>query len=262
MSATHRDSFPPSRIAPLGALEQTFFDRWLRRGLIASFGFGFTVPYFRLLNRIHVEGDAVLRRLPPKGVVFLSNHQTYFTEAIAFFDLVYVRHQLPLESPMLRFSAAEETMKKNLVMSLLRKAGSVTFRRSFREGGQDIKRPVDMEGLARVEKAIAEGWLLHFPAGTTQKGAPLRPGVAQLLHRTKALAVPVRVDGFRNLLLHRQLPGKLFKKCRIHLYPPMDLASFYATSYSREAGSELVNTLGALINDPENDGDGSRRPPE
>ncbi len=232
-------------------LEHTFLDRWLRRGLIASLGVGFSIPYFRLLNKVRAEGDDVLHRLPKKNVVFLSNHQTYFTEAIAFFDLVYVRHQFPLEDPVLRFSAAEETMKKNLLTSLLTLAGGVTFRRSFREGGQEVRRPVDMEGVNRVESAIASGWLLHFPAGTTQKGAPLRPGVAQLLHRTKAVAVPVRVDGFRELLLKRQLPGKVGKNCRIRIHEPLPLDEFYARPYHKEDGQRVVAELTEFLEDGE-----------
>jgi 1-acyl-sn-glycerol-3-phosphate acyltransferase len=230
-------------------LEQSFFDRWIRRGLIASFGFGFTLPYFRLLNRIHADGGAILDSLPRRNVVFLSNHQTYFMEAIAFFDLVYMRHRLPLEDPFLRFSAATETMQKNLVTQIFTKAGGVTFRRSFREGGKDVRRSVDFEGVAKVEEAIAHGWLLHFPAGTTQKGAPLRPGVAQLLHRTKAIAVPVRVDGFRDLLLYRQIPGKILRKCHIRLHPPLELHAFYAAPYHKDAGADVVERLSAILAD-------------
>ena len=189
---------------------RTFLGRWLRRGLLASFGVGFTVPYFAILNDVHVEGDEVLKELPRKNVVFLANHQTYFLEAIAFFDLVYVRHQMPLESPIVRFSAAEETMKQNLLTKLMTLAGGVTFKRSFREAGADVRRAVDLEGVARVEEAIQDGWLLHFPTGTTKKGAPLRSAVTRLLHNTKAVALPLRVEGFRELLLHKQVPGKLF----------------------------------------------------
>ena len=114
---------------------RTFLGRWLRRGLLAGFGVGFTVPYFAILNDVHVEGDEVLKDLPRRNVVFLANHQTYFLEAIAFFDLVYVRHQMPLESPIVRFSAAEETMKQNLLTKLMTLAGGVTFKRNFREAG-------------------------------------------------------------------------------------------------------------------------------
>ncbi len=235
----------------MASLRQTFLDRWLRRGLITSLGLGFTIPYFRLLNRVKVTGDAIVDKLPRKNVVFLSNHQTYFMEAMAIFDVVYVRHHLPLENPFMRFSAATETMKQNPLTQLFIKAGGVTFRRSFREGGKEVKRAVDFEGVAKVEEAIANGWLLHFPAGTTQRGAPLRPGIAQLLHRTKAVAVPVRVDGFRNLLLYRQLPGKVLKKCRVALHPPLDLARFYAAPYHKDAGAEIVKRLSAILADPD-----------
>jgi len=229
---------------------EVFTDRWIRHGLILSLGVAFTVPYFRLLNQVHAEGDDLLEALPHRGVVFLSNHQSYFMEAFAFFDLIYVKHGFDLEDPYVRFSAAEETMKKNIVTSLFTKAGGVTFRRSFREGGKEVSRPVDLEGVARVEEAIENGWLLHFPAGTTQPGAPLRKGIAQILHRTRAVAVPVRVDGFRRLLLHKQLPGKLFRRCSIRIHRPLDLRDFYSRSYDKEAGSAVVEQLGTLLNDP------------
>lgn len=232
------------------SLEDSFFDRWIRRGLITGLAFGFTLPYFRLLNRVHATGDGIIDSLPRKNVVFLSNHMTYFLEAIAFFDLVYVRHALPLENPLMRFSAATETMQKNLLTQLFTKAGGVTFRRSFREGGKDVKRGADFEGIAKVEEAIANGWLLHFPSGTTQRGAPLRPGVAQLLHRTKAVAVPVRVDGFRELLLHKQIPGKVLRKCHLALHPPLNLEAFYATPYSKDAGADVVERLSKILADP------------
>jgi 1-acyl-sn-glycerol-3-phosphate acyltransferase len=229
---------------------RTFVSRWVRRGVLASFGVGFSVPYFAILNDVHVEGDEVLPELPRRNVVFLANHQTYFLEAVTFFDLVYVRHQMPLEDPVLRFSAAEETMKKNLLTKLMALAGGVTFRRSFREGGVDVKRAVDLEGVERVEEAIREGWLLHFPAGTTRKGAPLRAGVSRLLHRTQAVALPVRVDGFRELLLHKQVPGKLFQRCSVRIHPPLDLAEFYSRPYDKEEGQRVLERLEGVIGDP------------
>jgi 1-acyl-sn-glycerol-3-phosphate acyltransferase len=235
---------------PEGDAAKTFFSRWVRRGLLASFGVSFSVPYFSILNDVHVEGDEVLKDLPKRNVVFLANHQTYFLEAIAFFDLVYVRHKFPLEDPMCRFSAAEETMKKNLLTKLMSFVGGVTFRRSFREGGVDVRRPVDLQGVERVEEAIRDGWLLHFPAGTTKKGAPLRSGVSRLLHHTKAVALPVRVDGFRDLLFHKQLPGKVFQSCSIRIQPPLDLEWFYSRPYRKESGARVLEILEDAIGDP------------
>jgi 1-acyl-sn-glycerol-3-phosphate acyltransferase len=228
---------------------RTFLGRWLRRGLLAGASVGFTVPYLTILNDVHVEGDEVLRTLPRRNVVFLANHQTYFLEAIAFFDLVYVRHQFPLEDPIVRFSAAEETMKQNLLTKLMTLVGGVTFKRSFREAGEDVRRPVDLEGVARVEEAIRAGWLLHFPAGTTKKGAPLRSGVTRLLHNTKAVALPLRVEGFRELLLHKQVPGRLFKQCSLRIHPPLPLEEFYARPYQKAAGTRVLRMLEETIGD-------------
>ena len=229
---------------------ETPFERLVRRLMIVGAGNLVTPPYFRWLNDVKAEGDEILESLPRKGVVFLSNHQTYFTEAIAFYDLLYIVHRLPCEDPHLRFSAASETMKKNLLTKVLTYAGGVTFKRSFRDAGKEVRRPVDLEGVGRIEEAIATGWLLHFPTGTTQKGAPIRPGMAQLLHRTKPIAVPMRVDGFRGLLLHTQLPGRTGKAATIRLFPPMDLADFYAAPFDKERGRKVIEDLGEIILDP------------
>ena len=236
-------------VLPEKQAARTFLSRWVRRGIMASLGIGFSVPYFSILNDVHVEGDEIFPELPRRNVVFLSNHQTYFLEAIAFFDLVYIRHQMALESPLLRFSAAEETMKKNLLTRAMALVGGVTFKRSFREGGVDVRRPVDLEGVERVEEAIRDGWLLHFPAGTTKRGAPLRSGVSRLLHKSRAIAIPVRIDGFRELLLHKQLPGKVFRSCSIKIHEPLALDSFYAEPYRKDRGSEVLEMLDAMIGD-------------
>ena len=238
-------------VLPEKKAARTFLDRWVRRGILAGFGVGFTVPYLSILNDVHVKGDELLPELPRRNVVFLANHQTYFMEALAFFDLVYVRYQFPLEDPVLRFSAAEETMKKNLLTAVMKLAGGVTFKRSFRDAGAEVQRSVDLDGVTRVQESIREGWLLHFPAGTTKKGAPLRAGVARLLHQTRAVPVPVRVDGFRRLLLHKQMPGKLFKSLSLTIHPKMDLEAFYRRPYTKASGQEVLSELEARIGDPD-----------
>jgi 1-acyl-sn-glycerol-3-phosphate acyltransferase len=193
-----------------GHLHVSWSDRWIRRSIIAVAGLGFSLPFFELLNRLEADGEEILEELPRRNVVFLSNHQTYFTEAIAFFHLVYIRHRFPLEDPFLRFSAAEETMKKNLLTEFMTKAGGVTFRRSFREGGAEVNRPVDLEGVT----------------------------------------VPVRIDGFRSLLLHKQLPGRIFQRARIRIHPPLDLGTFYGEPYAKDAGRALVARLSEILGDP------------
>jgi 1-acyl-sn-glycerol-3-phosphate acyltransferase len=223
---------------------------WKRRGLFLAFAAGFTIPYFKVLNRVDVVGRDRLNALPRRGVVFLSNHQTYFTEAIAFFDAVYRRRGIKWEDPFLRFSAAEETMGKNLATSVLTTAGAVTFQRSHRHGGVDLRRSVDLEGIARIEQAIRSGWLLHFPTGTTREGAPIRPGVSRLLHSTQAVAVPMRVDGFREMLMHKQIPGRIGHRASIRIDEPLDLDQFYSDPYTPEAGLDVAARIGEAIGEP------------
>jgi len=235
--------------APAELLQPGRREIWARRALFCAFAAGFTVPYFTVLNRLDVVGRERLNSLPRRGVVFLSNHQTYFTEAIAFFDTVYRRRGIRWEDPYLRFSAAEETMRKNLATSLLTTAGAVTFQRSHRHGGIDLRRSVDLEGIGRIEQAIRSGWLLHFPTGTTREGAPVRPGVSRLLHSTKAVAVPMRVDGFREMLLHKQIPGRIRRRASIRIDEPLDLTGFYAQPYTPEAGARVAARIADAIGD-------------
>ena len=109
-----------------------------------------------------------------------------------------------------------------------------------------------LEGVNRVQESIRDGWLLHFPAGTTRKGAPLRPGVSRLLHQARATVVPVRVDGFRELLLHKQIPGKLFKSLSVRIHSRMDLDAFYAEPYTKASGQQVLGEIESLIGDDAN----------
>jgi hypothetical protein len=55
------------------------------------------------------------------------------------------------------------------------------------------------------------------------------------VHNTQAVALPMRVEGFRELLLHKQVPGKLFKQCSLKIHPPLPLDDFYAKPYQKAA---------------------------
>ena len=64
------------------------------------------------------------------------------------------------------------------------------------------------------------------------------------------MADPVRVDGFRDLLLHKQIPGRIGRRLSIRIHEPMDLEQFYAEPYTPEAGELFVRRLAPLIEDP------------
>lgn len=44
----------------------------------------FTYPGLALFNTVEIEGTENLKNLPHKNVLFVSNHQTYFGDVIAF----------------------------------------------------------------------------------------------------------------------------------------------------------------------------------
>ena len=51
--------------------------------------------FLNVLNRLKVEGREVLKKLPDKNVLFVSNHQTYFMEGIAMMaEFDYIRQPL------------------------------------------------------------------------------------------------------------------------------------------------------------------------
>jgi hypothetical protein len=57
------------------------------------------------------------------------------------------------------------------------------------------------------------------------------------------------VDGFRELLLHKQIPGRIGHRVSIRIHEPMDLDQFYADPYTPEAGARFVDRLRPLIDD-------------
>ena len=60
----------------------------------------------------------------------------------------------------------------------------------------------------------------------------------------------MRVDGFRELLLYKQIPGKILRKCHLTLHPPLDLAAFYAAPYDKETGAKVVAKLAEILAEP------------
>ena len=42
---------------------------------------------FKGFNRLKIEGSEILKKLPEKNVLFVSNHQTYFADVVAMFHV-------------------------------------------------------------------------------------------------------------------------------------------------------------------------------
>lgn len=192
-----------------------FFERdpfgnvlFVKRMLMLALGFG-TYGRLNITNKLHLEGTEHLEGLPQRGVLFLSNHQTYYMDVIALFHVFFsvkwgfkntVDYPIYLLAPKARlyYVAASETMKESgLIPRILAQGGAITVERSWRAKGQDVKREVDKSASDKIERALKFGWVVSFPQGTTSPYAPIRKGTAHLIKQTNPIVVPVVINGFR-----------------------------------------------------------------
>ena len=175
---------------------------------IVIFVFGLITWYrYTRINSIKVVGAEKLKDLPPQGVLFVSNHQTYFADVSAMYHVFNaaendVYNRLPfytLFRPKLNvfFVAAAETMKKGLLPKLMQYAGSVSIKRTWREAGKNVSRGVDPKDIASIKKAMESGWTITFPQGTTRPFVKGRRGTVHLIRELQPVVIPVVIDGFR-----------------------------------------------------------------
>lgn len=179
----------------------------IKRFLIALIGI-LSYSRMNLVNHLHIEGTEHLENLPERNVIFLSNHQTYFADVIAFYHIFCsvkwgfknsINNPIYLLMPRVRmfFIAAEETMKSGFLPKLFAYAGAVTVKRTWRSEGQNVDRNLDMDGTEKIKQALSDGWLVSFPQGTTSPFAPIRKGTAHIIKNYQPIVVPVIINGFR-----------------------------------------------------------------
>jgi 1-acyl-sn-glycerol-3-phosphate acyltransferase len=76
-------------------------------------------------------------------------------------------------------------------------AGSISIDRTWRCQGESIERDVNSEDVSNIDKALAEGWVITFPQGTTKAWMPVRKGTAHIIKKNKPIVIPIVIDGFR-----------------------------------------------------------------
>ena len=69
--------------------------------------------------------------------------------------------------------------------------------RTCREKGKEIHREVRQSDVENIGIALADGWVITFPQGTTSPWKPIRKGTAHLIKQYKPIVVPIVIDGFR-----------------------------------------------------------------
>jgi 1-acyl-sn-glycerol-3-phosphate acyltransferase len=179
----------------------------LKKWLIRYLGF-MTHRRYRGFNELHIEGSEIIKNLPNKNVLFISNHQTYFADVVAMFHVFNaslsgridsIKNVGYLWSPKLNmyYIAAKETMRSGLLPRIMAYAGSVSIERTWRSDGKDINRQVKMSDISNIGIALDDGWVITFPQGTTKPFKPVRKGTAHIIKRYKPIVIPIVIDGFR-----------------------------------------------------------------
>jgi 1-acyl-sn-glycerol-3-phosphate acyltransferase len=183
--------------------------RYIR--IFRSFIYGivglFTYPGLALFNRIRIQGTENLQDLPRKNVLFVSNHQTYFADVIAFIHIFCAvkwrkRNKLGVPYYLLNpftnvyFVAAEETMNGSWLSRLFKLAGAITVKRTWRSDGKDVQRDRNESDTQKIDTALGKSWVITFPQGTTKPFAPGRKGTAHIIKNNQPTVIPVVINGF------------------------------------------------------------------
>ncbi|GGD42341.1 lysophospholipid acyltransferase family protein [Muriicola marianensis] len=221
-----------------------FIKKWIIRilGLM-------THQRYKGFNKLEIDGSEVIRALPDRNVLFVSNHQTYFADVVAMFHVFNaalngrtdsIKNVGYLWNPKLNmyYVAAAETMRKSLLTKILAYVGSISIERTWRADGQNVNRQVKMSDISNIGKALADGWVITFPQGTTTPWKPLRKGTAHIIKKYKPVVVPVVIDGFRRSFDKK---GLYIKKKGIlqsmHIKEPLEI------DYDNETVEEIIEKL-------------------
>jgi 1-acyl-sn-glycerol-3-phosphate acyltransferase len=199
--------------------------RWITRwkpvkSMVYSIVGAVTYPGLNMVNKLKIEGMDVLRNLPRNNVLFVSNHQTYFTDVISLmhvFGAARMGRKKRLGFPIhlfrpftnLYFVAAEETMNSSPVSRLFKLAGAITVQRTWRANGEDVNRGRNEDDTVKIDEALKDSWVITFPQGTTKPFAEGRKGTAHIIKNNKPIVVPVVINGFSDAFDKK---GLRFKK--------------------------------------------------
>ena len=221
-----------------------FIKKWLIRilGLISH-------SRYRSFNNLQIEGSEIIRNLPDKNVLFISNHQTYFADVTAMFHVFNaalkgrednIKNVFYLWEPKLNmyYVAAKETMQEGLLTRIFAYVGAITVERTWRAEGKDVQREVNPKDTENIKVALEDGWVITFPQGTTKSFKPVRKGTAHIIKQHKPIVVPVVIDGFRRSFDRK---GLFVKKKGIlqsmEIKPPLEI------DYENDSVEKIVEQI-------------------
>ena len=195
----------------MGLLKRNPFGHilFLKKWLIRIFAV-LTHRRYRGFNELQIEGSEIIKTLPDTNVLFISNHQTYFADVVAMFHVFNaslsgrqdtIKNLGYIWQPKMNiyYVAAKETMEAGLLPRILSYVGAITVERTWRAKGKDVteKREVNPNDTENIKIALADGWVITFPQGTTKSFKPVRKGTAHIIKEHRPIVVPIVIDGFR-----------------------------------------------------------------
>lgn len=182
---------------------------FVKKWLIRVFGV-ITHRRYRGFNELQIDGSEIIKTLPEKNVLFISNHQTYFADVVAMFHVFNaslsgrqdsIKNIGYLWQPKMNiyYVAASETMKAGILPRIMAYVGAITVERTWRAGGKDVteKKEVNPNDTENIKIALEDGWVITFPQGTTKSFKPVRKGTAHIIKQHRPIVVPIVIDGFR-----------------------------------------------------------------
>jgi 1-acyl-sn-glycerol-3-phosphate acyltransferase len=163
---------------------------------------------FKSLFNTKLHGTEIIRQLPMKNVLFVSNHQTYFADVTmmliaissaknGFKDKLGPLYHLLNANFRVYFVAAKETMKKSALTKVMTQAGGILVQRTWKKEGTATNLKVDTKDSDTIGDALTDGWVITFPQGTTTPFVRGRKGTAHIIKKHKPIVIPVVIDGFR-----------------------------------------------------------------
>ncbi|WP_340198922.1 lysophospholipid acyltransferase family protein [Ascidiimonas sp. W6] len=221
---------------------------FLKKWLIRIFG-AITHGRYRGFNELKIEGSEIIKKLPQQGILFVSNHQTYFADVVAMFHVFNaslsgrtdsIRNIAYIWNPKLNiyYVAAKETMQSGLLPKILSYAGAITVERTWREKGKNIQRNVNLSDTENIGIALEDGWVITFPQGTTKPWKPIRKGTAHIIKQYKPIVIPIVIDGFRRSFDKK---GLMIKKKGI--LQSMVIKEPLEIDYDNDSVEEIVEKL-------------------
>ena len=197
---------------------------------------------FRGFNELKIEGSEIIKNLPDKNVLFISNHQTYFADVVAMFHVFNaslkgrvdsIKNVGYLWNPKLNlyFIAAKETMNSGLLPKIMAYAGSVSIERTWRDKGKNVKRQVKMSDISKIGTALDDGWVITFPQGTTTPFKPIRK-------EYKPIVIPIVIDGFR-----RSFDKKGLRIKKKNILQSMEIKAPLDIDYENDTNDDIINKI-------------------